>query len=625
MASASILNEQRNIFEVDNARNQYEQQLPATFVPTEIYWRLFSAKNQVLVGTRGSGKTAVLKMLSLPYLLNFEDDTAYEFIRRQSFLGIYIPVTTLWLGPIKSRLWANSEEKGREFLWHFSIAACQALTKTIEAALSAYIRDAPNRLAAHAQIISRLTLIWFPGDAATRCASFQDLRERLGQLPLEKNLFESSQFLNPQDNQAAKFLGGTRFYSPVLDAFLHGVAAVQTVLGLSDDKTSWLICLDEVETLDADCQAVINSFMRSDFGNRYFKIATLPYAHKTLRTNLDAPLQVGHDFEYVWMDDDPATHENALRGAVGDYTSSTFARMLYNKRRSTAAGAYSRYNLDRLLGKNSILSPVELLQDSRRHKDASTIVHTFEELAKDHFNELTLRRTLRLRRIAVASGDDSAAINSEFGDQVLRKALGFLLLRDAIRARRGSTKIDVYSGAEMLIRLADGNPRTMIRLLNSMLRNSGWESTSANPVISRSHQHETSTRFSKAVVERTRSEEEVGQALYGLLTRIGSGLRGMFHNGRIGSDFVGQVIFDSSQFGQFRLEIELGIQLGLLRVDIRPGADFVLPTDGGTFRLSYCLSPAFSLVPRRGRPASLLNVIGSGPIEQPGFDFSAPA
>ncbi len=625
MSSTSVLNEQRNIFEIDNARNQYEQQLPATFVPTEIYWRLFSAKNQVLVGTRGSGKTAVLKMLSLSYLLNFEDDTAYEFIRRKSFLGIYIPVTTLWLGPIKSRHWANAEEKGREFLWHFSIAACQALTKTIEAALSAYISDAFNRLAAHAQIISKLAPMWFPGDAETPCASFQDLRERLGQLPLEKNLFESAQFLNPGDNQATKFWGGARFYSPVLDAFLHGVAAVQTALGLSDDKTSWLICLDEVETLDADCQAVINSFMRSDFGNRYFKIATLPYAHKTLRTNLDAPLQVGHDFEYVWMDDDPATHENTLRGAVGDYSSSTFARTLYNKRRSTAAGAYKRFNLDRLLGKNSILSPVELLQEFRRHKDETNVVHIFEDLAKNHFNEPTLRRALRLQRATAGSDNESKAINSEFGDQLLRKALGFLLLRDAMRTRRGSAKIDAYSGAEMLIRLADGNPRTMIRMLNSMLRNSGWETASGNPVISRSHQHETSTRFSKAVVERTRSEEEVGQALYRLLTRIGIGLRGMFHDGRIGSDLIGQVIFDSSQFEQFRLEIELGIQLGLLRVDIRPGADFVLPADGGTFRLSYCLSPAFGLMPRRGRPASLLNVIGSGPVEQPGFDFSAPA
>lgn len=625
MASASVLNEQRNIFEVDNARNQYEQQLPATFVPTSIYWRLFSAKNQVLIGTRGSGKTAILKMLSLPYLVNLEEDTAHEFVRQRSFLGIYIPVTTLWLGPIKSRVWTNAEEKGRTFLWHFSIAACQALTKTIEAALSTYIPDVADRLAAYAQIVSRLTPMWFPEDAATPCGSFQDLRERLGQLPLAKNRFESSQFLNPGYHQAARFSGGIQFYSPVLDAFLHGVAAVQTVLGISDDRTSWLICMDEVETLDTDCQTIINSFMRSDFGNRYFKIATLPYAHKTLRTNLDASLQIGHDFEYLWMDDDPATHENTLRGAVGSYSSSTFARMLYNKRRSLAAGAYGRYNLDRLLGKNGILSPVELLKESHRHKDAGTPVRIFERLAKEHLNELTQRRALRLRHIIVESNDESVAINSKFGDQLLRKVLGFLLLRDAMRARRGSTKIEVYSGAEMLIRLADGNPRTMIRLLNSVLRNSGWETASASPIISRSHQHETSTRFSKAVVERTRSEEEVGQALHGLLTRIGVGLHSMFHNGRIGSDFVGQVAFDTHQFEQYRREIELGIQLGLLRVDIRPGADFVLPTTGGTLRLSYCLSPAFGLMPRRGRPGSLLTVIGSGPIEQPGFDFSAPA
>jgi hypothetical protein len=612
--------EERNIFEIDNARNQYERQLPATFVSTAIFWRLFSPKNQILVGTRGSGKTAILKMLTLPYLINFDNEEAVDLVDRRAYIGIYVPITTLWLGPIKSRDWSSAEEKGREFLWHLSIAACQAFTKTVEAALTRYINDERRRLEATAAIVKRLSFLWFGNQDGSHTGSLKALRDRLGDLPLEKNLFEASQFLDPYGSTAAKYGGGARFYSPVLDALLYAINFVEEILTLEQDKVSWLICLDEVETLDEDCQAIINSFMRSDFGNRYFKIATLPYAHKTLRTNLDAPLQAGNDFEYLWIDDDPATHDNLARGAVASYSSYSFARELYNKRRQTAGGSYGRWSLDRLLGKNSILSPVEFIEKGQYSRERSAI-NAFDDLAPRHFNQKTAERALRLREASAVE----RPINNAFGDQLLRKTLGLLLLRDAVTRKRGSSKLEIYSGSEMLVRLADGNARTLIRLLNSILRPGGWSHSRSNPIVSRTQQHEAAVRFSRSIVERVRSEEEVGQSLHNLLMRIGNGIASDFLGGRIGTDFVGQVTFDPTLFARFRQEIVLGMQLGLLRVDMKPGTDFVLPTASGTFRLSYCLSPAFNLMPRRGRPGSFQSVVGSRTVEQPFFDFGALA
>lgn len=611
---------ERNVFEIDNARNQYERQLPSTFVATPIYWRLFSPKNQILVGTRGSGKTAILKMLTLPYLVNFDDENAKGIARSRAFLGIYVPITTLWLGPIKTNSFANPEEKGREFLWHLSIAACQAFTKTLESALESFYSDSVKRLEATAEIFDRLSRLWFPGYPAFTECSLRRLREELGRLPLEKNLFESSQFLDPFRDSSAKYSGGSRFYSPVLDALTYGMAEVEAVLGLESDRASWLICLDEIETLDEDCQVIINSFMRSDFGNRYFKIATLPYAHKTLRTALDAPLQVGNDFEYLWIDDNTTSQENQLRGAVGGYSSFSFARALYNKRRHAAGGAYGKHSLDRLLGKPSLLTPLELIREPGGASDRANLFH-FDDLAKGHFNPKTIERASRLRH-SVTEIDIAGSI---YGDQLLRKTLGFLLLREAVRRKRGSAKSEVYFGAEMIVRLADGNARTLIRLLNSLWRHGARSQSRGNPVISRSRQSEIAVRFSRSIVDRVRSEEEFGQSLHVLLSRIGLGLSRNFHSGRIGSDFVGQIIFDTSQFGRFRNEIILGMQLGLLKVDLQSGTDFVLPTERGTFRLAYCLSPAFDLMPRRGRPSSFQSVVGSALIEQPDFNFGAPA
>jgi hypothetical protein len=618
-ASAAL---EKNAFEIDNARNQYERQLPETFVPTAIYWRMFTEKNQILVGTRGSGKTAILKMLTLPYIVHFEDPDVRSMLRSRRFIGVYVPVSTLWLGPVKFRTWANSEEKSREFLWRFSIAACQALTRTVEGCLDTYLPSLNERLVALANIIKRLCHLWFPGQDANSISSLGDLRERLGELPLKKNLFDAAHAVNPYLG-SSEFDQGLCFYSPVLDSFIAATNIVQRVLGLEESSSSWLVCLDEVETLDPELQIIINTFMRSDFGNRYFKIATLPYAHRTLKTHLDSSLQTGHDFEYLWIDEDPASQENSLRGAVSAYSSWTFARALYNKRRLQSGGVYSKHSLDRLLGKDSLLSPISLLSEDAPGAEGAALA-TFRRLAEAHFNEPTLQRARSMTETLRHLSSKEAA-GSRFGDQMLRKTLGFLLLRDAYARKSGAEKLAAFSGAEMVVRLADGNARTLIRLINALLRNTGYAKNRSAPVIPRRYQHETLTRFSESVLSRTKSEEEFGPALYELINRIGSGLARMFHQGKVGSDLTGQVQFDVQQFARHRHAIELGVQLGLLRVDLRPGTDFSLPVDHGVFRLSYVLTPAFRLMPRRGRVSSLATVVGASQIEHPVFTFGSTA
>jgi hypothetical protein len=39
----------RNLFELDNARNLSRQELVETFIPTQSFWRLLSAKHNVVL------------------------------------------------------------------------------------------------------------------------------------------------------------------------------------------------------------------------------------------------------------------------------------------------------------------------------------------------------------------------------------------------------------------------------------------------------------------------------------------------------------------------------------------------------------------------------------------------
>lgn len=85
----------RYLFEVDNARNLSKDELVDTFIPTQSFWRLLSAKHTVLLGARGQGKTAIAKMLSHDHLAALartkQEPRAESAILNQEFIGTYLP------------------------------------------------------------------------------------------------------------------------------------------------------------------------------------------------------------------------------------------------------------------------------------------------------------------------------------------------------------------------------------------------------------------------------------------------------------------------------------------------------------------------------------------------------
>jgi len=67
------------------------RKIATTFLPTKSFWRLLSAKNHVILGARGSGKTAIARMLALPQLSRFKDSRAKRIVRSKAFIGVYVP------------------------------------------------------------------------------------------------------------------------------------------------------------------------------------------------------------------------------------------------------------------------------------------------------------------------------------------------------------------------------------------------------------------------------------------------------------------------------------------------------------------------------------------------------
>src|SRR5437016_3089646 len=95
----------RDLFEIENARNLTRDELVATFIPTRPFWRLLSAKNHVILGSRGSGKTALAKMLSHDHLTRVKDDRARQSVGAKGLIGIYVPTKLEWVGGLKNKPW----------------------------------------------------------------------------------------------------------------------------------------------------------------------------------------------------------------------------------------------------------------------------------------------------------------------------------------------------------------------------------------------------------------------------------------------------------------------------------------------------------------------------------------
>src|SRR5947207_284351 len=111
----------RNLFEVDNARNLSKHELVETFIPTQSFWRLLSAKHNVLLGARGQGKTAVAKMLSHDHFVLLADTRgeprAESAVRNQEFIGIYLPTRLEWVGGLKNKPWLDERQREELFQW----------------------------------------------------------------------------------------------------------------------------------------------------------------------------------------------------------------------------------------------------------------------------------------------------------------------------------------------------------------------------------------------------------------------------------------------------------------------------------------------------------------------------
>lgn len=573
----------RNLFEILNARNLSLEEMVNTFVTTRAFWSLFTAKNQIILGARGSGKTALVKMVSHNHLSRLKSPKAHEIIRSKAFIGIYLPTNIEWVSGLKNKPWQSEEEKENEFQWRLNVSSCLSFINTARSCLDNYVEDRVEKALIEEDICKDLTSHWLDSDKEYN--TFTKLQISLIDLQDHKKIQVSRLRINGKLRENEEHVG-VAFHTDLFSPIRRGINLISKALNFPQE-TLWFICLDEAEFLEPMHHRILNSHMRSDSGNVLFKITTTPYVHHTLDTNTGSPVEEGHDFEYVYIDKDPI-----LKGMERDVGTYNFASKVFKKRDESSLKIFKDISLNKLLG------PSLMLEKKRSFWEIDS--HEFKLLQK-YSSETTIERAKRLLSDKI-----------RFSDQISRKIHGALLLREAVENLKGQRNLDIYSGDLMAVRCSDGNPRRLIRIFNSYLSKIRWNKLRKRDEyysIPPEEQTKILNAFSSSILLRTKSETKVGRKLFSFINKIGLYMKDRLYNYPLSTNQVTSINIDDKVSDEDWNLIKRAVDLGLLYPNINFNHPDKLPVREGKFHLAYVLSPHFKLLPRRGRDVALATVL----------------
>ena len=576
-------------FEVDNARNLSKQQLVSTFIPTTTFSRLLSRKHHIVFGARGQGKTALVKMISMDHLVLFaeRDDYAKQIIDKQEFIGIYMPTKLEWVGALKSKIWKSTDEKEKLFQWKVNLSSCLAFLISAKSCINYYINNDLERIKIERAFCKKMSSTW---DISLEDINIETLGDKLENISYEHQFNILKQRIN-DDSSPNKV--GIAFQADLFVPLKRAIKELSLLLKINHN-CAWLLCIDEAEFLDIDCQKILNSHMRTVSDNLFLKITTMPFCHYTLATtNPNATLNVGHDFDYISMESDSiiTTQQNVDE----DSLRVEFGQLLFEKICDFTNNKSLDCNLiSQILGSSPLL-------DGDKDADWSSKSKNFELLTR-YANAKTRQRALELK----------SEKSSRFHDEIIRKVHGALLLRDAIKNCTGNKSLTIYSGSKMVIRCADNNPRRLIRLFNMLfikIRESSLLSSFeelSQLTIKPATQNKVLESFAEMTLNQVRSLEKVGPSLYDLLMKIGQYMQYDLHEKLLATDQVCSIEIDHNVTNEDWDLIQVAIGQGLLFSNTPDSVNYgVSAVRSGKYHLAYVLAPHFRLLPRKGKSVKL--------------------
>jgi len=540
------------VFELPSAKNLSVAKAVETFVPTPLYWRtLGSDEHTIVYGTRGSGKTFLLKMMAIDHLAAFAkiNAQARSALHESRRLGLFLPLGIDWCVAYQS----DSPNGMRLFRDGLNLSAADCLLEGVETLLSRGVIPGLDNTIVEAALARDLSELWFR-PLARQVGSFATLRRQLlMHQAILGDLWRDGRSPEPTDEQAA----GYSFRAGEL------LAPLRNAIRLVNERLSlpvhhrWVLCLDELEDLHHGQLKEILTVLRANVRELTIKITTQPYTIETTLTGF-APHATAVDFRDYQVERlqyDP--HDQAYIDLAGEI----LKRRVEDKTRTGEAIA------------------IELFGQS-----------TFADRAATGDAEFG---ALKDRLLAASGGRDSG-----------RKKVPVAAIRSLKRQAEGNRRSEAYSGWSTIIAMSDGNPGMFVRLLNEL------RVGPATTRIDAMTQHDVVRTLAELWHEWSQALYQEWAFLHRFIQSLGEEFSSRLHSRRDRDDDlqeeVNRCVVDLTVVADRYAEaLRVGARHSLLIAESM-GGGVSYPHEKGLWRLSYALAPKFWLLTRRGRAVQLI-------------------
>jgi len=472
-----------NPFCDSQARNFSDIKVSKEFYPISSFWSLFNDQHEVLLGTRGCGKTFLLKMMRYSMLKKIMEPQAEKLVSSKEYIGVYVPMHLEFVAQFNNN---DLSEDLQIILYQiaFNCLLAEALLVELESLLEEE-KDDIKRVRKMASLVRNLDEIWFNVD--------------------KSEIYE----LGVLRKKISKVFYNIDWKSPVLESIPNIfkrqicsiLASVKTEIAQVMDwreEPTWIVCIDEAEFLSTISQKCINTLFRSDTNRIALKIATLPYFHKTLET-LDKNISVvnGNDFSYRVVD--------------MDYNSSDFISLTNalceHRLKMRFDSDFNCSTLEDFLGTIGKDDQIDYYRNEVGEEKA-----TREYIENSIINEFPERR----KKNAGGYANRRKTVYDKYAPIYFVRQMYAL-------SQVGNNKPGWYAGAQIIRKISQGNPRLFIQLMNELFEKARKSKLEAK------RQSEVVLRFSKNFCKSTKALEGQGPIIDQELEKIAKHLQYKTH------------------------------------------------------------------------------------------------
>jgi len=515
-----IANNTGNPFSDSQARNYSDKRVISEFCPVSQFWSLFNDQHEVLLGTRGCGKTILLKMMRYSMLRKIDNPKAKELVSEKNYIAFYIPLHLEFIKKLSNCV-LSDEDKIIWFRFSFNCALAQSVLLEISEILSELYPDEIEQVKQEYKLAQAINETWhLNGEKSIH--QFWKIRDEISKLyysvdPLKTNT------------------------SSIPSPFIHTLGSSLTsisncICGMLRIAPTWILCIDEAEFLDECYQKCINTAFRSDSDRIAIKMATLPFYHTTKKT-LDETIEVmnGQDFKYTIIS--------------MAYDSSDFIKV-------TNAIVCKRFAAERI-NINTLDQFVETIGNDLY------LDYYINEVGEGTASPQNIQDQIISQLSESSQKHNSSKTKAQLQKSVIDKLAPIFYLREIYKKKRGRYIPQWYVGATMIRRIAQGNPRIFIRIMNDLFNKAVGHSLP----LSLKSQHAVIEAFAKSFCKETKTLESVGPEAEKYLNYIASFIQEKTHGEKLIQTGLSFKLKNDSSFQKHAIWLKKSAAFSRIHID----------------------------------------------------------